>query len=148
MYCATCGKALLENQHFCNNCGARTGRGEMTTNSLTGSTVAVAWIGVAGLIGFIAVLKILLESRLDPSAMVIILLAYLVTVFLLCAMMIGQFWKKPATDAKSIQPDEYLPPKNFRATGVETARLNEYHEPASVVENTTRTLDQELVERK
>lgn len=147
MYCATCGKALVENQNFCNNCGARTGRGELTTNSIKGSAVAPAWIGIAGLIGFIFVLRILLESRLDTSAVVIILMAYLVTVFLLCAMLIGQFWKSPAV-AKTVQPEDYTPPKNFRAAGVETARLNEYHEPASVVENTTRTLDQELVERK
>lgn len=150
MYCSACGRELKDNLNFCNNCGARIARGEtrITHNTAGNSSVAVSIVGFGGLIGFIAVLKILLGSSLSPTAVVVILLAYLITVFLLCAVIVGQkSWKNTSAGVGNLNEwDEDAPPKSFRSA--ETAQLNEHREPASVVENTTRTLHHELVERK
>ena len=104
--------------------------------------IAAAFIGMVGLVGFVSILITLLNSRLDTSAIIVILIAYLVAVFLKFAVPIGHVWKHSGdirVKAKE-RADEYNAPNAFR--GVNTAQLHEPHDfPASVTEHTTRTLD-------
>jgi preprotein translocase subunit SecG len=147
MYCATCGNSVNENLNYCNICGAKIVKngGLQVRNSATPIlSIAVGFFGIAGLFGFIMMLKILLESRLDQPAVLTILIAYLVTLFLLCSVIIGQIWKPSGeTKVNSNQtPEDYAaPPKQFRT--VNTNQLEEAREPfiGSVTDNTTRTLD-------
>jgi hypothetical protein len=148
MYCATCGNSVKENLNYCNNCGAKIVKdgGLPVRNSASPIlAIAVGFFGVAGLFGFIMMLKILLESRLDQPAILTILIAYLVTLFLLCSVIVGQIWKHSGeTKGNSDQtPEDYsAPAKQFHRT-VNTNQLEEAREPfiGSVTENTTRTFD-------
>jgi len=110
--------------------------------------VAAGAIGVFGLIGAFPMLKILLESRLDQPAVLLVLFGYLATVFLLVAMLVGHAWKHSGDiRVHPHESDDYVPPNSFR--GSITARLQGRREPAvSVTEHTTRTLDEMPIERR
>jgi hypothetical protein len=150
MYCAHCGTSIPDNLNYCKNCGARVEKNPLVvSNSSSRLVIAAAGaIGVVGLICFVPLLKILLESRLDQPALLLVLFGYLITVFLLIAMLVGHAWKHSG-DIRIHQneSDNYAPPRSFR--GPITARLEEHREPAvSVTEHTTRTLDEIPIERR
>jgi hypothetical protein len=145
MFCSTCGKSVNENLNYCNVCGAKISNSSSRSANSTSPfpSIAVGLIGTAGLFGFIMMLKILLESRLDQPSILIILIAYLVTLFLICAVLVGHIWTHSGDFRVNINqpPEDYAPPKEFR-TG-NTNQLEPPREPfiGSVTENTTRTLD-------
>lgn len=147
MFCSTCGTAIPANLNYCKNCGARIEKNPVVvSNSSRSFSVAAGLIGVVGLGGVFPLLKILLESRLDQPSILFVLIAYLITVFLIFAMLVGHSWRNSGrVHIASLEPDEYKPPNSFR--GVNTAQLPEHHEPAtSVTEHTTRTLDKVRIE--
>lgn len=144
MYCSTCGKSIQENLNYCNNCGARNEKNPIVVGNSSSKILGIAgaFIGMVGLVGFVEVLKILLRSTLETPAIIAILIAYLVVVFLMFAVLIGHVWKHSgdirikAKDRK----DDYNAPPPFR--GINTAQLEDPRQaPISVTENTTRTLD-------
>lgn len=157
MYCSTCGNRIAEHLNYCNSCGARTEKNPLIIKNSSSSYIgkALVIVGGFGFIGFLAVLKMLLEAgpRLDIAAIVIILVAYLVTLFLIMAMMIGHIWKNSGDirikhhEPKVSPPDDYISPVSFR--GVTTAQLEEARPPGiSVTEHTTRTLEEVPIARK
>src|SRR5438270_10563664 len=95
MYCSTCGKSLNDNLNYCNSCGTRIEKNALVVGNASSRpfTIAAAFIAVIGLVGFIPLLQALLQSRLDQSAMILILIIYLITVFLLFSVLIGHVWK-------------------------------------------------------
>ena len=144
MYCSTCGKSLNDNLNYCNGCGTRIEKNPLiVSNSATPHFAKAAGvIGLVGIVGAIFVLKLLLENHLDPPAIIVILGAYLLTVFLLFSVLVGHVWKHSGNirikGAKVAADSD--PQASFR--GINTAQLDEYREPAmSVTEHTTRTLD-------
>ncbi|HEY0460914.1 MAG TPA: hypothetical protein VGC97_17395 [Pyrinomonadaceae bacterium] len=147
MFCSTCGNSVNENLNYCNVCGAKIIKGTLPVRAASPASVlsiAVGFFGTAGLLGFIVILKVLLESRLDQPAILMILVAYLVTLFLICAVLVGQLWSFSGSSAKTEfnqAPEDYAPPKQMRA--VSTNQLEEPAAPfiGSVTENTTRTFD-------
>jgi hypothetical protein len=145
MYCSTCGNPVNENLNYCNICGARIGKNAPQSRNSSSPILLIAagFFGVFGLFGFIKMLQILLDSRLDQSAILMILIAYLVTLFLICSVLVGHVWRRSG-DVKTSSdqaPEDYAPPKQFR--GVNTNQLEEPREPfiGSVTENTTRTFE-------
>ena len=146
MYCSACGNSINENLNYCNICGAKIDKNALQARSASPVgvlSIAVGFFGTGGLFGFIVLLKILLDSRLDQPAVLMVLVAYLVTLFLICAVLVGQIWRfsgNPKTESNT-EPEAYAPPKQMRA--VNTNQLEEAREPfiGSVTENTTRTLD-------
>lgn len=150
MYCSHCGTSIPGNLNYCKNCGSRVEKNAViVSNSSSKMAMAAAGaIGVVGLGGVFPLLKILLESRLDQPAILMVLFGYLVTVFLLVAMLVGHAWKRSGDiRVHADDANDYLPPKSFR--GPVTARLEAHREPAvSVTEHTTRTLDEIPVERR
>jgi hypothetical protein len=147
MCCSTCGNKIGDHLNYCNSCGARIEKNPLIVSNASSPYLAksLAVVGMIGFVGFIAVLKMLLDSRLDTAAIVFILVAYLATLFLICAMMVGHMWKHSG-DIRVKQnepkmPDDYRSPATLRP--ITTAQLEEYRQPAaSVTEHTTRTLDQ------
>ena len=144
MYCSTCGNSVNENLNFCNTCGAKIVKNGLQTRGASPApvlSIAVGFFGVAGLFGFIMLLKILLESRLDQSAILVVLVVYLVALFLICSVIAGNIFRHSRTEKTEATPppDSYVPPKQVRA--VSTNQLEEPREPfiGSVTENTTRT---------
>jgi hypothetical protein len=99
-------------------------------------------IGMLGLIGFFPILRELLHSPVDPTVMVVLLVAYLATVFLMFSVLVGHVWKNSGDiRIKGSQPQPERDKQYLRP--VTTAQLEEPHEmPASVTEHTTRTLDE------
>jgi len=76
--------------------------------------------------------------------MVIVLIAYLLTVFLMFAVLIGHVWKRSGDfrirGSERAEDQPYSEPRSFR--GVNTAQLEPAMDrPASVTEHTTRTLE-------
>ena len=152
MYCSACGNSINENLNYCNVCGAKIDKNALQARSASPVgvlSIAVGFFGTGGLFGFIVLLKILLDSRLDQPAVLMVLVAYLVTLFLICATLVGQLWRfsgNPKTESNEA-PEAYAPPKQMRT--VNTNQLEEAREPfiSSVTENTTRTFDKVPVEK-
>ena len=155
MYCSSCGNKIAEHLNYCNSCGARIEKNPLIISNSSSAQLAkpLAIVSMIGFVGFIAVLKMLLDDHggLDIPAKVLILLGYLTALVLISAMMIGHMWKNSGDirikHKESKMPDEYVAPASLRP--VTTAQLEESHQPiASVTEHTTRTLDEVAVLRK
>src|SRR5215204_5233210 len=96
MHCSTCGNTVNENLNYCNVCGAIIAKSALSPRSASPAgilSIAIGFFGTAGLFGFIVLLRILLDSRLDQSAVLLVLIAYLITLFLICAVLVGQLWR-------------------------------------------------------
>lgn len=150
MYCSHCGTLIPGNLNYCKNCGSRVDKNVVviTNSSSRSAMIAAGSIGVVGLAGVFPLLKILLESRLDQPAVLMVLFGYLAILFLLVTLPVAYAWKHSGnTVSYPDERDEYAPPRSFR--GPVTARLEAHREPAvSVTEHTTRTLDEVPVERR
>lgn len=147
MYCSNCGNEVKSGLKYCNSCGGRINNVEIeeSKSQVQNITTAIGYIGVFGVLGFVGLVKILLDSSLHWILMTGILLAYLATVFGICFLLIQKMSSKSESSNPQFQSSyvpETLKPAN-------TNQLEEPKEqPASVVEKTTRTLDEMFVERK
>jgi hypothetical protein len=106
---------------------------------------AIGFIGTFGLIGFIFLIRVMLEKDISHSALVAISFLYLGTVFGICTMLLKQITSIKTESPRPEFQSEYMPPQ------INSANTNQLEEPkqapASVVENTTRTLGKVPVER-
>ena len=152
MYCWSCGKDVKENLNYCSNCGARVEKGVQDTYSSRANnpSSSVTYLGIFGLIGFIILVSSLLRRNLDPGAVFAFSVLYLVALFGICFMILRQNSSSSEKRANKtpIDTHDYSAPKSFRS-GI----TNQLDEPSSepipsVTENTTRTLDEVLIERK
>jgi hypothetical protein len=93
---------------------------------------------------------VLLERPLDPSSVTTIVVAYLATMLLMFATMVGLGWKQLSAQNRrknsEHEPEEYRSPASFK--GVNTSQLPA-GEPGigSVTDVTTRTLDEAAIRR-
>jgi hypothetical protein len=153
MYCSVCGHALLPHLNYCNHCGARNVKEQPETSNSASGWVAVssAMLGAFGLFFAYNLLRLLLNSRLETPAIVMIMLGYL---FVTLAMF-GVFIRHMTRGSRERKPHDLglpsaqtyaPPPTSFRS--VNTAQLEPAGEPGSITEHTTRTLDEVLIERK
>lgn len=146
-YCERCGKQIDDALNFCNACGAqlRKEKSEQQSvlNTLITALIVVCTAGLGVLVGLMA---ILLDKLQKPEPAFIFALFYLATLFGIAFMIMRQISKlidaKLAVKGDSESPNYrrneplvQLPPKT-------TAQLEDYREPASVVDSTTRTLDE------
>ncbi|MCB1024056.1 MAG: hypothetical protein KDB79_06695 [Acidobacteria bacterium] len=151
MYCSNCGNQVREGLNYCNQCG-----GMMQTpdspekNSIAKSlSSSLGYIGFAGFLTLAGILAMLLKREsLDPGAIVGIIFLFLAALTTICYLILRQISKLADTPNKSNQnTPNYESPQELNS-----ANANLLHEarerPASVVENTTRTLDKVPVERK
>ncbi len=148
MYCSSCGNQIKKGLNYCNSCGVRIVDAEDIKSGSKGQNVstAISYIGIAGIIGFIALVKLLSEKNIDTPAMVMILIAFSATIFGICFMLIKQL---SGNSEKSNQHIEFQNDVPRTIKSVDTNQLEEpKHTPASVIENTTRILDKVPVERK
>ena len=152
MYCSSCGNSVNEHLNYCNICGAKIVKNALQARTASPASIlsiAVGFFGTAGLFGFIVLLRILLDSRLDQVAVLMVLIAYLITLFLICSVLVGQLWRHSGSAKTDFDqaPEDYSPPKQMRA--VNTNQLEEPREPfiGSVTENTTRTFDKVPVKK-
>ena len=144
-FCSNCGKPLNANLNYCSSCGTRV-EAEKPMVVRSGSPmlgIGAVFLGIVGLIGFYPIMTELLHSGVNPPAIFLILVAYLVAVISMFTVLIWQS-RKGGTEikAKGNRPSEGFGGQHaFR--GINTAQLPEpASQPASVTENTTRTLDE------
>ncbi len=145
MYCSNCGTEGKAELHYCNKCGMRLAKPETSDAVAKNFSTAIGFIGTVGLIGFIFLIKTILENDISPGALVAISALYLGTIFGICAMLLKHISTKKTGEPRFDHQAEYM---IAQIKSPDTNQLEEpKHAPASVVENTTRTLDKVPVER-
>ena len=151
MFCSTCGKQVNENLNFCNNCGARIdSKTEEYQDRLYGlnSATIIGIIGMFGLFGFVFLAIKLLEKNLDPGFVFMVLALYIAAVLGNCFLIFRHTSNQSLKSRKKDKSSEESAPNKL---SVETPPqlAPSYQSPiSSVTENTTRTLDEVLIERK
>jgi len=147
MYCSTCGNEIKTELNYCNQCGARVDKTDGGDSSGAAYlSMATGFVCLGGLGLTVGLIAMLLKNNVAPEVIVILALAFLCAVFGISCLMIQQISRmtKSALGEKTFEKPN---PAQLRA--MNTAQLEEYRQPAmSVTENTTRTLDEVLVERK
>jgi hypothetical protein len=150
MYCSNCGQSLNGDLNYCNSCGTKVERKAPAVSNSLSKPIAFAAIviGGGGLFAFVPLLRELLRSSLDQALILIILVAYLLTVVLMFSVLIGNARKylgEEKVKGGSVD-DAYVSPASFRS--VNTAQLNEPRDPPdSVTDHTTRMLENVQVKR-
>jgi hypothetical protein len=154
MFCPNCGNDVKAELKFCSRCGGRLLKadeldkdgtpGKMLDNVLTTVFLTVLF-GLGILVGLAAVL---LGNNVEPKLVMIISIFYLAAIFGICYQLLMQVPK--LVDAKLrvketpeliSAPELALPPRG-------TNPLDEFTEPSSITEPTTRTLDEVKIHRK
>jgi hypothetical protein len=146
MYCSTCGSLINTELNYCNRCGARVDK--LTTAESSSATgylsMATGFVGLGGLGLTVGLIAMLLKNGVVIEAVVMLALAFLSTVFGITFLMIRQISQMSGgalpTKEKASETQQLNSP---RAPLLEEPRQQSAR---SVTENTTRTLEKELVE--
>jgi hypothetical protein len=151
MYCQKCGNQVSDALKYCNNCGANQKKGKeksvvgkMLDDILT-TLFLVVMFGLGILVGLVAVM---LANGLPRELVAAITIAYLIAVFSICFMLMTQVKRIVGANLEGNSDRDEMPQPSLQLPRRTTAQLETNFEPASVTENTTRTLDEVLVERK
>lgn len=146
MFCPNCGKNVNAKLKYCSGCGDRLSKatefdkdgtpGKMLDNILT-TLFLVVMFGLGILVGLVAVL---LGNNVETKFVFLVAVAYLAAVFGICYTLLSQVPKlidaklKASDFSARAEPAVMLPPRS-------TNQLEEFRQPASVTDSTTRTLD-------
>lgn len=145
MYCSTCGTLINTELNYCNRCGARVDKltaAEELSSASGYLSMATGFVGLGGLGLTIGLIGMLLKNGVNSEVLVMLALAFLATVLAISFMMIRQI--SQMTKAAQISSNKTFAPPQLSAPN--TAQLAEPRQPVmSVTENTTRTLEKELV---
>lgn len=148
MFCAGCGSEIQSALNYCSRCGRRVADDrEALTNATSNPLTIAGGTAAVGMFAFVILMRILVRDGVTGSDLVGIAAFYFTALFGICALVLryGRIFRE---DIKSLSKGEsrrderaYLPP-------VTTAQLPEsMTAPASVTDQTTRTLDKVAVER-
>lgn len=155
MYCENCGKHIDDSLNFCKSCGAQIKKqkdeSKSILNSLISALIAVAVVGLGILVALTAVF---LDRSPNVEPVFIFAVIYLGVLFGICFMITRQISKvidrklniesKPSRSTFNTREEEpmvQLPPSI-------TNPLEEFRQPHSVTDSTTRTLDKVPIERR
>jgi len=146
MYCERCGKQLDEALNYCNGCGAQLRKESGDQRSVLNSLViAVIVISIAGFGVLAGLLAILLDKLPNAEPALVFGLFYLATLFGIAFMILRQISRLIDAKLKGNDIDASVPIRReerpVQLPPTSTAQLEEHREPASVTENTTRTLE-------
>lgn len=145
MYCSTCGALINTELNYCNRCGARVDKLATAEKSeaLEYLSMATGFVGLGGLGLTVGLIAILLNFSVVTEAVVILAIAFLATVFGMTFLMVRQISQMSNVS----QNPRKEPFENPRLNSPDIAQLEESRQqPArSVTENTTRTLEKELI---
>jgi hypothetical protein len=144
MYCSTCGSLINTELNYCNRCGARVDKLVTAENSsATGYlSMATGFVGLGGLGLTVGLIAMLLKNGVVIEAVVMLALAFLAAVFGMTFLMIRQISQM----SNALPPAKKVAFENPQLNSPNMAQLEDARQPAaSVTENTTRTLEKELV---
>ena len=149
MFCSKCGNQVNAKLKYCNVCGAKTAKDEEAEggkisplNALITTLSFVALFGLGILVGLVGVL---LKNSVPNDVLIIIAVSYLITLFGICFSLTRLMSKLIDAKTKAESSNQAIPLVQLPAPN--TAQLEEMKQPFSVVENTTRTFDEEFVKR-
>ncbi len=149
MYCPSCGIQIKTALNFCSRCGGKIEKSEAGESNSKYHNISTA-VGVVGLGGMIALVILslkFLKAGVDMGGIIVIIAMFLVAILAMIYMiirMMPKYLEKPSP--QEIAQTEYVGPRNLRAAN--TAQLEEPKQfPASVIEDTTRTLDKVFVKK-
>ncbi len=147
MYCANCGNQIKPELNYCNRCGGKIEKTENNQTAFQSISTAIGFVGLGGMIVILIFALKLLKENVDISAVIAIIGMFLATILAIIYMTIRlmpQYLDKSKTSEKSF-PD-FVPPNSL--SSAKTAQLEEPKQtPASVLENTTRTLEEVFVKK-
>jgi DNA-directed RNA polymerase subunit RPC12/RpoP len=142
MYCSTCGNEIKTELNYCNRCGARVDKIEKNGADNSGPgylSMATGFVCLGGLGLTVGLIAMLLKNNVALPFVVILALAFLCAVFGISCLMIQQISRMTKSASSEKIPDK---PNPAQVGAINTAQLEEYHQPTmSVTENTTRTFD-------
>ncbi len=145
MYCSTCAAEIKIGLNYCSRCGARVDKlatVEKSSRALGVLSAGTSFVVLGGLGMTVGLIAILLKSGVVIEAVVMLALAFLATVFGISFLMIRQI-SQMTNNSQTSQKNGF---ENPQLNPANTAQLEEPRQPArSVTENTTRTLEQELI---
>ena len=146
MYCESCGKKIDESLNYCNGCGASLRIEVRSQKSL--AAFLIAGLTVTTITGFVLLALTMaymidrVVPRIEPlfvfgGVFLFVLLGIAFLIMRQVSRLIDHELKVGEIPKRGAEPLVRLPPKS-------TNQLEEFREPASVVDNTTRTLDKVL----
>jgi hypothetical protein len=150
MYCERCGKTIDESLNYCNNCGAQLRRESPPPRSLVAVMIgATALTTIAGLLIMAVLLAILLERSQFPEPVFAFGAVFLLVLGAISFMMMRQVSKLIDAELKSRDFSQRTsPPPAVQLPPRSTSQLEEFREPASVTDHTTRTLEPTRVQER
>jgi hypothetical protein len=143
MFCERCGKQIDESLNYCNACGTQLRREILPPQkSLTSFMIAAfSCTVIFGLLILAILISTLFGKVPNPDPLIAFGVAYLVVLFGICFIIGRQISKLIDADIRSREfpqrssaPPVQLPPRKLN-------QLDEFREPASVTDHTTRTLE-------
>jgi len=149
MYCSTCGSSINDTLKYCKNCGVKLSKDdekEDTPESILDNLLTtLCFVAIFGFFFLVGLVAILLDKIIAHQIVILIVISYLAALFGICYMLLSQVPKLiDAKLNKKSERGENVQPAQLYAKN--TARLEEPREPVmSVTENTTRTLEKELI---
>ena len=141
---------MKQGLNYCNRCGGKIEKNAEPESTSVAKNLATSlgFIGVAGFGVLIGIIAILTKSDFDQAALVLVVGLYLTTLFGICLSILRMI-PKVSGNAETFQNNA---PTFSKPSEIKSPTANQLEEPkqapASVVENTTRTLDKVPVERK
>lgn len=145
MFCSNCGHEISDKLNYCKSCGVRLAKEHdvATAKSMFDSfltTIGIVIIGGFGiLVGLVAVL---LRNGVDPKDTGIIAMMYLsaltITSFMLLRLL-PRLIDARLNSSKPANEEKYVAPQISART---PAQLEEFRQPASVVDATTRNFEE------
>jgi hypothetical protein len=137
MFCARCGKQIDDSLKYCNGCGTQIKK--EADSPLTSLITALIIIGTAGLGILVGLSAVLLDKIPNFGPVLIFGVIYLAVLFGICFMIMRQITKLIDADLGRRRLPEA---KQFTELPAPTTNeLEEFRQPASVTDQTTRTLD-------
>ncbi len=144
MYCHGCGSTVDSSINFCKRCGLPVQKQSTSVSEHLGQSVV--YVGGFGLAGAIFLCIYMVRRGVAIETFGPLVVVYLAALFGISWLMLHYSWKMSARPVKPWADERN--DSQHRLSGRNTAQLDEAREvPASVVENTTRTLDKTPVGR-
>lgn len=147
MYCSRCAAQISEDLNFCSTCGERVNKNELVegkkvqSEMLDNLAITAICIGIGGMLFLVGLVAVLLDKSIPIGLVAILSAMYLAAWFGILYKILGQISKIVDANLDARKQSQTEPPPAVQLPAKTTAQLEEFHEPASVVENTTRILD-------
>jgi hypothetical protein len=144
MYCESCGKKIDESLNYCNGCGASIRTEGRSQKSLAAFLIAgLTAITISGFLLLAILLAVLVDRvtpRIEPlfafgAVFLFVLFGIAFLIIRQVSRVIDHELKARELPKRKAEPLVQLPPKS-------TNPLDEFREPASVTDHTTRTLNE------